>query len=172
AVSASAVAVAQRDAYLVLGVPLDVVLDERAERDDLEARVARVLERRLGKRASEPAPLAGRGDLRVRQGNPAVVAVVGGDGDRSSVEPQLVTRLVGNVHDLGLLGGDRRVNGLLTRPEVLYELVRRVRLACVSMVGEALAMRLRVVPPAEGLQIAEDRPCPREELPVLSLKRR
>ena len=73
-----------------LRVPLDVVRDEGAERDDLEALLRRIRQRDRGEAASEAAALARLVDLSVRESDPVVPAAVGGEADQPSVEPQLL----------------------------------------------------------------------------------
>src|SRR5918911_3727240 len=87
---------------LVLGVRLDIVGDERAERQDPEAPAARVVERGRGEAAPEAAALARLVDRGVDERDSAVAAPVGGEADQAAVEPELVAAALGHVDDLGV----------------------------------------------------------------------
>src|SRR6266536_3247701 len=110
-------------------MPLDVVGDERAERRDLEALPARILERSRRQQAAEAAALARFVHLGVREGDPAVATAVGGEPDQATPEPKLVAALLGHVDDLRL--GRRSFGGLelVRAAEVLEQLAGDVRLA-------------------------------------------
>jgi hypothetical protein len=81
----------------------DEIRDVRAEWDHLEALSACVLERRGHEAGAEAAALVPLVDLGVRERDAAGAAMVGDEPDRPLAEPELVTRLVGDVDDLGLL---------------------------------------------------------------------
>src|SRR5436190_12652532 len=101
-VAASSVAVAGRHELLVLGMPLDVVREERAERDDVDALPPRVLERGGCEPAAEAATLARFVDLRVREGDAALPAAVGREPDQPPVQPELVPARPRDVRYLGV----------------------------------------------------------------------
>src|SRR4051794_6382619 len=107
---------------LVLGVALDVVRNEGAEGNDLEALLRRLGQRDGGQAAAEAAALAGFVYLRVGEGDAAVTAPVGGDTDQTATEPKLVAARLRNLDDLGLLGGSVGRLQLVIPAEVLEQL--------------------------------------------------
>src|SRR5438270_1432146 len=143
---------------LVLGVRLDIVGDERAERQDSEALTARVLERGRGEAAAEAAALARRVDLGVGERDAAVASAVGGEADQAPVEAELVAALLGPVDDLGVGGRGRpgRRHELARAVEVLDEMAGRVRLAGVAVIGEAAPVLRREAPRLALVQVRED----------------
>ena len=84
---------------LVLGMPLDVVGDERTKGNDLEVLPRRVGQRDRGQTAAEAAALAGLVHLGVRVGDASVAAPVGGVADQATAEPKLVTAQLRYVDD-------------------------------------------------------------------------
>src|SRR4029079_13442769 len=88
---AFAVPVAGGYELLVLGMGLDIVRDERTERDDREAPAPRIVERAGCEPAAEAATLGSRLDFRVREGDAAVSQAVGGEPDQTPREAKLVT---------------------------------------------------------------------------------
>ena len=166
------VAVARGHEILVLGMAVDVVRDEGAERNDLEALSTRVFERGRRQPAAEAASRARFVDLGVRERDAVPSAVVRGFSDHSLAEPQLVPRGVRNVDDERLVrrGGHRLRR--LARPEVPDELSGRIGLARGAVVEEAPPMRLGVLPRLELLQVPVDRACAAEEAAVLRFEGR
>src|SRR6266508_505777 len=167
-----AVPIAGGDQVLVLGVPLDVARDEGAERSDLEALPAHVLERRCGQPAAEAAARALFVDLRVRERDPAVPAVVGRDPDQPLAETKLVAGCLGDVEDDRVLRRGRDRLGWFGRAEVVDKLAGRVGLARVPMIEEPLPMRSGVLAGPELTQVAVDLACSAEEATVLGLESR
>src|SRR5262245_40691179 len=94
------------DEVLDPGMSVDVVRHERAERDDLEAPAARVLERGRGEPAAEPSALDGLVDLGVEERDSRAVAAqpIRGLADHPVAEPQLVALPLGDVDDFELVG--------------------------------------------------------------------
>ena len=167
-----AVAVARGEEVVHLGMSRHVVRHERAERDDLEALPAHVVERGRDELAAEAASFAGRVDLRVQERDPVAVlaAVVGGDADAPVSEPKLVLRRLGHVDDLGVLRRGRDL-GLLRGLEELDELADGIRFARRLVVDEAAPVLRGVLPALELAQVAVDRARPAEEAAVLRLER-
>jgi hypothetical protein len=87
----------------VLGVLRHVVRDERAEGNDFEPLLARVVENALHQAAAEAAALAGRVDLGVCHSEAPVAPVVRGQADEAAVAAQLVPGGVRDVESLGLV---------------------------------------------------------------------
>lgn len=84
------VAVARSDEILVLGVAVDVLRYEGAERNDLQALSTRVFERRRRQTAAEAASRTRFVDFGVRERDPVPSTVVRGGSDHALVESQLV----------------------------------------------------------------------------------
>jgi hypothetical protein len=68
-------------------VPVDVVRDEGAERDDVETLPTGVFQRGGCETAAEAVALAGFVHLGVREGDAAVSTPVGSETDEASAEP-------------------------------------------------------------------------------------
>ena len=166
------VAVARGDEVLVLGMAVDVVRDEGAERNDLEALSTRVLERCRRQATAEAASRTRLVDLRVGERDAVPSAVVRGLSDHPLAESQLVPRGVRNVDDERLVrrGGHRLRR--FARLEVPDELSGRIGLARGAVVEEAPPMRLGLLPRLELLQVPVDRPCAAEEATVLRFEGR
>src|SRR3954451_4224882 len=82
-ISCSLCVVVRSNQPRIFGVLLDVVRDERAERNDVKSLAACVVQRRSGETAAEATPLPRLVDLGVREGDPAVPAPVSGKADQS-----------------------------------------------------------------------------------------
>jgi copper chaperone CopZ len=72
---------------------------ERAQRDDLEAAVAYVVEGIARERAPDPLTLAGRIDLGVEEGDPVAVQPVAGEAGEGTIDQDVVARLARVVTD-------------------------------------------------------------------------
>src|SRR5438067_3227749 len=121
-------------------MPLDEVGDEGAERYDVQAPAACVVQCRLRQPAPEATPLASLVDLCVRESDAAVATPVRRKSDQPAAEAELVAALLRDVHNLRIRGNARRGLERVTAVEVLDQLSRCVGFACVAMVGEPAPM--------------------------------
>jgi hypothetical protein len=94
---------------------LDVVRDEGAERNDVQALAACVVQRGGGETAPEPTPLARLVDFGIRGGDPAIPAPVSGKADQTLGKPKLVPACLGQVDHLGCRRVARHILELLAR---------------------------------------------------------
>ena len=150
----------------------DEMRDERTERNDVELLPARIVEHGAGESAAEASAFVRLVHLRVRHRDVAVAAVIGGEADGAAVHPQLVSRLLGNVDDFGVLRRRPEVLHHRARAEVLDEPARRVRLPRVAVVEEAAPVRGLVLPRLEVAQVREDRARSLDEPAVFRPQRR
>src|SRR5215218_7339836 len=120
---------------------LYVIRHERAQRHDLEALGARVVQYLPDEAAAEAATLAGGVDLGMGDGKSPPAPVVSGEADQPPVEPQLVARGFRNVHDLRQLrlGRARRLQ-LTGRAEIFDQVTGGVGLAGGQVLVKAFAL--------------------------------
>jgi hypothetical protein len=154
----------------VLGVLVDVVRDERAERYDLELLVSRIRKRYLGEATAEAMALARLVNLGMREGNPSVATPVSGEPDQAAAEAELVTTGLRDVHDLRL--GDRPVSRLelVGSVEEREQLCGDVGLPRIVMSGEPPTLGRRVLRRLTFAQVREDLARSAEQSPVLDLQ--
>src|SRR5437870_12139452 len=155
-VCSSILAVAGDHELLVLRVPFDVVGDEGTQRNDVEILPTRVFQRGRCEAAAEAATLARFVHLRVREGDAAASAPVGGQTDQAPAEPKLVAARLRHVDDLRLRDrSDRRLE-LVGSAEKLDQLPRRIRFAGVAVIGEPPAVDGREGPRLTLVQVRKD----------------
>lgn len=154
----------------VLRVLVDVVRDERAERNDLELLVSRIRQRDLGEAAAEATTLTRFVNLGMREGNPSVTTPVSGEPDQTAAEAELVTTGLRDVHDLRL--GDRPISRLqlIGSVEERKQLCGDIGFSRVAMSGEPPALGRRVLRRLTFAQVREDLARSAELSPVLDLQ--
>src|SRR5215212_9403281 len=152
---------------------LYVIRHERAQRHDLEALGARVVQYLPDEAAAEAATLAGGVDLGMGDGKSPPAPVVSGEADQPPVEPQLVARGLGNVHDLRQLrlGRARRLQ-LTGRAEIFDQVTGGVGLAGGQVLVKAFALPDNMRAGLEVVEEREDGAGAAEETAVLGLERR
>src|SRR5215212_2438132 len=152
---------------------LYVIRHERAQRHDLEALGARVVQYLPDEAAAEAATLAGGVDLGMGDGKSPPAPVVSGKADQPPVEPQLVARGFRNVHDLRQLrlGRARRLQ-LTGRAEIFDQVTGGVGLAGGQVLVKAFALPDSMRAGLEVVEEREDGARAAEETAVLGLERR
>src|SRR5437879_6242138 len=153
---ASAVAVAGGYELLVLRMLFDVVGDKGAERNDVDAFPARIVQCGRCEAAPEAAALARFVHLGMGERDAAVSAPVGGETDQATAEPKLVAACLRHVDDLRLGNGSGCRLELVGPAEVLDQLSGRIRFAGVAVIGEAAAVSCREPPRVTLVQVRED----------------
>src|SRR3954468_3655914 len=125
---------------------LDVVLDERAQRNDFQAVPRCLVERAGGEDAAKALAFVVLGDFDVCERDRSVAPPVGGNADQTPAEAELEARGVAVGDHLCVLRAAPRRLQLRGTAEVLDKLPGRVGAASVDVVGEAPAVRSRVLP--------------------------
>ena len=127
-------------------MPLDVARDEWAQRNDVEALTACVVQCPSGKPTAETTALPRFVNLGVREGDPALPAPVSRESDHPGGEPKLIAARLRHVDHLCFRRASADVFELLARAKILDQLPLRIRLACVAMIDEPAPVLRRELP--------------------------